>query len=95
MHNKYKKYEIEEVYCVGNGKAAAYIKNGNIIELFASFYTMPPVLSMNRETNDGEKVSTYRLANTGIYQTVIENDSQEVAVITDFTVLINVTLELK
>lgn len=85
MHKEYKKYDIEEIYCVGNGKAAAYIKNGNIIELFAPFYTMPPVLSMNREANDGEKVSTYRLANTGIYQTVIEKESQEVAVITDFT----------
>ena len=40
------------VYCVGSGMTAAYIRNGDIIQLFGPCYSMPSVLSMKLAGED-------------------------------------------
>lgn len=83
---KKKLSEIEGVHCIGNGKAAAYIKDGDIRELFAPYYTMPPVLSMYRTNKrESDKVTNYRYVTAGVAVTEIKTQ-EGTAKITDFTV---------
>lgn len=78
--------KIEGVHCVGNGRATAYLKDGDIRELFAPYYTMPPILSMYRMgKKESDQISNYRYLDAGIAVTEIKTQ-EGTAVITDFTV---------
>ena len=78
---------ITGTYCVGNGQACAYLRDGNIRELFAPYYTMPPVLSLFRaDQQSGDQVSTYRHENSGIFTTKIRRAALGMTELTDFTV---------
>ena len=78
---------ITGTYCVGNGQACAYLRDGDIRELFAPYYTMPPVLSLYRtQASPTDTVKTYRYTDSGVSVTLLERSQGEKTEITDFTV---------
>lgn len=78
---------VRGTHCVGNGQAAAYLRDGDIHELFAPYYTMPPVLFLYRtDKAEDDTVITYRHEAAGVAVTEITRTGRGVTAITDFAV---------
>lgn len=72
------------VYCVGNGMTAAYIKNGEIVQLFGPCYSAPSVFSM-LPTEKDLAFRSYRRDGAVIWRTDISDaGGQAVGSIVDY-----------
>lgn len=72
-----------QVFCIGNGKVAAYCNGANIEQLFGPYYSMPSVISfrcIENYTFDYERVKE-----SGIVTTKIFHNLEYIGKVTDFT----------
>ena len=78
---------ITGTYCVGNGQACAYLRDGDIRELFAPYYTMPPVMALTRaDKSERDQVNTYRRERSSVYVTTVRRADGSLTELTDLTV---------
>ncbi len=75
--------DVDNIYCIGNGKLAAYFTKADIIQLFGAPYSSPSVLEMI--LNDTTlSVRSQREPGAAIWTHTIEKGGDKVGTITDF-----------
>ena len=75
--------ERNRVYCVGNGRVAAYLAGANIEQIFAPCYSAPSFMSMYSVKKFNYTI--HRLHNMPVYHTVIATEKQKAGEIFDFS----------
>ena len=71
------------IYCIGNGKLAAYFTKANIIQLFGAPYSSPSILEMILNNPD-LSVNSKRITGSSIWTHSITKGGSEVGTIVDF-----------
>ena len=72
-----------DIYCIGNGKLAAYFTKANIIQLFGAPYSSPSILEMILNDPDFS-VNSKRFKGSSIWTHTITKNGSEVGKIVDF-----------
>ena len=83
MKNRTNDSYHDGIHCVGNGRAGCYIHGADIESLFAPCYSAPSALSLRVSAEIGTK--SRRRKGTGIWETEILRDGQEIGLMCDFT----------
>lgn len=73
-----------QIYCVGNGKVAAYLKGAEIWQIFAPYYSLPSVFSLFLENRQIE-CKTKRLSKSATRCTHLFLDGKSLGSVCDFT----------
>lgn len=83
--------DVDNIYCIGNGKLAAYFSKADMLQLFGAPYSSPNIMEMI--LNDRSfVVDSKREAGTAIWSHRIRKGDVTVATITDFIDAENPTL---